>query len=83
LSYVPLLGTLLRETGTAMYYDLMPDFRTTWANTFDVYGDFSYQRYITPEEFVAYFEEAENVEIVLAATPGCVKARRSRVHIDR
>jgi ubiquinone/menaquinone biosynthesis C-methylase UbiE len=83
LSYVPLLGTLLRKTGTAMYYDLMPDFRTTWANTFDVYGDFSYQRYITPEEFLAYFEGIENVEIVLAATPGCVKARRTGAHIDR
>jgi|GEM_PF-4069120 len=82
LSYVPLLRVLLRKTGTAMYYDLMPDFRTTWANTFDVYADFRYQRYVTPEEFRAYFEAIENVEIVLA-TPGCVKARRTGVHIDR
>jgi ubiquinone/menaquinone biosynthesis C-methylase UbiE len=78
LSYVPLVGTLLRRTGTAMYYDLMPEFRTTWTNTFDLYGDFKFQRYTTPEGFCAYFQSAGNLEMLLVGT-GYLKARRLTV----
>ena len=54
LSYIPLLGKLLRLT-TVAYYDIMPDFKTTWTNTFDAYGSHSHQRFITPDEFWSYF----------------------------
>jgi ubiquinone/menaquinone biosynthesis C-methylase UbiE len=61
LSYIPLVGKLLRLT-TVSYSELMPDFKTTWTNTFDGYGNHSYQRVITPEEFWHYFELAEDME---------------------
>ena len=56
LSYIPGLGYILKKTGTVMYYDLMPDFKSTWTNTFDYYGNHSFQRMITEEEFHSYFE---------------------------
>lgn len=62
LAYVPLLGRLVRMSGTAVYYDLMPDFRTTWTNTFDNHGSHRYQRYVTPAEFWSYFERTGNME---------------------
>ena len=61
LSYVPLFGKLLRLT-TVSYSEIMPDFKTTWTNTFDGYGNHSYQRVITPEEFWHYFELAGDME---------------------
>ena len=61
LSYIPLLGKLLRLS-TVFYSELMPDFKTTWTNTFDGYGNHSYQRVITPEEFWRYFELIGNIE---------------------
>lgn len=61
LSYIPLIGKLLRLT-TVSYSELMPDFKTTWTNTFDGYGNHSYQRVITPAEFWQYFESAGNME---------------------
>jgi ubiquinone/menaquinone biosynthesis C-methylase UbiE len=75
LSYVPLVGFILRKTGTAMYSELMPDFRTTWTNTFDFYGNHSYQRFVTPEEFLGYFQAAGGVEFLMVG-PGAVTARR-------
>jgi len=62
-SYVPLLGHVLRRT-TVPYYALMPDFRTTWTNTFDAYGNHTYQRYVSSEEFWRFFEEAGKMERV-------------------
>jgi ubiquinone/menaquinone biosynthesis C-methylase UbiE len=75
LSYVPLLGKLLRLSGTALYYDLMPDFKTTWTNTFDFYGKHAFQRFVTPEEFWGYFEDAGNMELILKDI-GVVVARK-------
>lgn len=62
LSYVPLLGRLVRWSGTALHYDLMPDFKTTWTNTYDYYGSHAHQRIIPPEEFWAYFEYTGGME---------------------
>ena len=56
LSYLPFFGFFLRRSGTVMYYDLMPDFKSTWTNTFDYYGNHSFQRIITEEEFESYFD---------------------------
>ena len=56
LAYVPILGRLIRATGSALYYELMPEFRTTWTNTYDYYGSHTFQRFITAEEFASYFE---------------------------
>ena len=64
LAYVPLLGKFIRLSGLATYYDLMPEFKTTWTNTFDSYGGQTYQRYITPEEFWRYFQQAGRLERV-------------------
>lgn len=36
----------------------MPDFRTTWTNTYDYHGGHAFQRFITPDEFASYFAEA-------------------------
>ena len=75
LAYVPLLGRVLRATGTALLYDLTPEFRTTWTNTYDYYGGHAYQRFITAEEFVGYFERAGGVEVERTST-GVVRARK-------
>ena len=64
LSLIPWLGKLLRLSGTAIYNDLMSDFKTTWTNTFDYYGDHAYQRHITSGEFWDYFQQAGKLEQV-------------------
>jgi ubiquinone/menaquinone biosynthesis C-methylase UbiE len=75
LSYVPVVGRLLRLSGSALWYELMPDFRTTWTNTFDFYGSHAYQRFVSGEEFWSYFEEAGGLERV-RASGATVVARR-------
>ncbi|MCW2557802.1 MAG: ubiE 2 [Mycobacterium sp.] len=75
LSYVPLLGRLVRWSGTAMYSDLMPDLKTTWTNTFDKFGNHSYQRFINVDEFWAFFERLGNVRLDLKEI-GVVTARK-------
>ena len=62
LGEIPLIGRGVRLSGTAFYSDLMPDFRTTWTNTFDFYGNHSFQRHVTPKEFWRYFEDAGDFE---------------------
>jgi ubiquinone/menaquinone biosynthesis C-methylase UbiE len=64
LSYVPLLGSVVRRTGLALHYDLMPDFKTTWTNTFDFYGTHAYQRFMSSAEFSALFREIPAISIV-------------------
>lgn len=64
LSYVPLLGWFIKKAGLALHYSLMPDFKTTWTNTFDLYGNHSYQRIIYPDEFIGYFEGIQSLSIV-------------------
>jgi len=76
LSYVPLLGKLLRLSGMAQHYDLMSDFKTSWTNTFDLYGNHAYQRYINAEEFWEYFQAAGNLERVYS-NGALVVARKS------
>jgi ubiquinone/menaquinone biosynthesis C-methylase UbiE len=76
LSYVPLLGRALIRTGTALRYDLMPDFKTTWTNTFDYYGQHSFQRFATPEEFFGYFEQLGEVDLTLKETGIVVAVKR-------
>ena len=56
LAYVPGLRTAVRRSGIATYGDTMPDFKTTWTNTFDTYGDHAYQRYVSDADFWGYFE---------------------------
>jgi len=76
LAYTPILGRLIRATGTALYYDLMPEFRTTWTNTYDYYGGHTFQRFITAEEFASYFERAGSVKLE-KSDGGVVVARRT------
>jgi len=75
LAYVPLLKRIVRATGTALYYDLMPEFRTTWTNTYDYYGAHAYQRFVTADQFVGYLESAGGIEIERTGT-GVVRARK-------
>jgi ubiquinone/menaquinone biosynthesis C-methylase UbiE len=82
VAYVPLLGRLVRWSGTALYYDLMPDFRTTWTNTYDYYGGHTHQRIILPEEFWSYFERAAGVQTVRRG-PGWVVASKLAGGQDR
>jgi ubiquinone/menaquinone biosynthesis C-methylase UbiE len=65
LSYVPLLGRLLTRSGTALKYDLMPDFKSTWTNTFDYWGHHSFQRFLTPEHFFQSFESLGTVDLIV------------------
>lgn len=62
-AHIPLLGRILVKSGTAIRYDLMPDFRTTWINTYDNLGPHSFQRYLSEEEFISFFKEEPNLKI--------------------
>lgn len=64
LASLPLLGRALRLSGAAMHYDLMPDFKTTWTNTYDFYGGHRFQRHVTSDEFWSYFERAGELQRV-------------------
>jgi len=75
LSYVPLVGRLVRGSGTAVYSDLMPDFKTTWTNTFDSYGSHSYQHRVSAEEFWSYFAKAGNFRKVYSEDTTVVAER--------
>jgi SAM-dependent methyltransferase len=77
LASVPVLGRLLRASGTTLHDSRMPDFKTTWTNTFDLYGGHSYQRYISPEEFWSYFQSAGEFE-EMHREGTVVAARKSR-----
>lgn len=81
-TYVPLIGKLMRWSGTAVYSELMPEFKTTWANTFDKYGNHSYQRFIAPDEFWGYFEQLGNMSLEVKEH-GVVVARKLSVAPDR
>jgi SAM-dependent methyltransferase len=81
LSYIPLLGWLIRTTGTALYYDLMPEFRTTWVNTFDYYGSHAFQRFITTEEFASIFQSAGGVDLQRSAN-AIVRAQKRSTTVD-
>ncbi len=63
LAYVPLFGRLFILSGLAVYYDLMPDFKTTWTNTYDRFGIHAYQRHVTPDEFRLYFTRIAGMTI--------------------
>lgn len=75
LAYVPIVGRIARVTGTALYYDLMPSFRTTWTNTFDFYGNHAFQRFVSPEEFYSYFEAWPQARLT-QRLPGAVVAEK-------
>jgi SAM-dependent methyltransferase len=75
-AYVPGLRWLVRRSGTAQHSHLMPDFKTTWTNTFDWYGTHSFQRLIPTETFWRYFEESAAVEKEFFA-PGVIRARKT------
>ena len=64
LAYVPLFGRFMRWSGTALWYELMPDFKTTWTNTYDFYGTHAFQRIIAPDEFWGYFDRAGGVQTI-------------------
>jgi SAM-dependent methyltransferase len=61
---IPLVGKAVRVSGAAMYHDLMPDFKTTWTNTFDWYGTHAHQRHLSSDEFWQLFEAAGGLEPV-------------------
>lgn len=77
LSYVPLLGRVVTRTGTALRYDLMPDFKTTWTNTFDYWGQHEFQRFATPEEFREYFTGTGSVDLARSGEGVVVAVKRS------
>jgi len=64
LGYTPLIGAVVRRAGLALHYDLMPDFKTTWTNTFDFYGSHEYQRFMSRDEFAALFRQIPAISIV-------------------
>ena len=75
LSYVPVIGWFIRRSGMALHYALMPDFKTTWTNTFDYYGNHAYQRHISPEEFFGYFDKTGQTDLI-HRQPGAVVAKK-------
>jgi ubiquinone/menaquinone biosynthesis C-methylase UbiE len=76
LAHVPVLGWFVRRTGTAIRYELMPDFKTSWTNTFDYYGQHAFQRFATPDEFAQYFEAAGNADLTLRGAGVVVAVKR-------
>jgi ubiquinone/menaquinone biosynthesis C-methylase UbiE len=74
--YIPVLGRLIRRLGLALYYELMPDFKTTWTNTYDYYGGHAYQRFMTSEEFLALFRAIPQMKTSYAQE-GNVRASKS------
>jgi SAM-dependent methyltransferase len=66
LAHVPLLGAAFAKSGLAIRYALMPDFKTTWTNTYDYYGGHAFQRYISPEDFRGYFDRLGTMSAVFA-----------------
>jgi SAM-dependent methyltransferase len=77
LSYVPLVGWVVRRLGLALYYELMPDFKTTWTNTHDYYGGHAYQRFLTSKEFRDLFGAVSHMTISYELN-GNVRASKSR-----
>jgi SAM-dependent methyltransferase len=64
LSSIPGLGRLIRLSGSAVHYDLMPDLKTTWTNTFDYFGYHTYQRHVSGDDFWSYFRRAGDLQQV-------------------
>lgn len=79
VAYVPLIGWFARKSGLATYSELMPDFKTTWTNTFDSHGNHSYQRHISPEEFWAYFDQAGKFAKVFSEGNLVVATKKSSI----
>ena len=77
MAHVPVLGWFVRKAGLALRYDLMPDFKTTWTNTYDYFGSHSYQRFMTAGEFVSLFREQCSMAISYESV-GNVRARKPR-----
>jgi len=76
LAYVPVLGFFLRRSGAAIHHGLMPDFKSTWTNTFDLYGNHAFQRVLPAETFWSYFDASGAERIVSDAAAGVVVARK-------
>ncbi len=64
LGHTPLIKYVARGARLAIYQPSMPDFKTTWCNTFDEYGNHEFQRYVSAETFWSYFEQAGDFEAV-------------------
>jgi ubiquinone/menaquinone biosynthesis C-methylase UbiE len=77
LTHVPLLGRLVTRSGTAVRYDLMPDFKTTWTNTFDYWGQHEFQRFATPDEFAGYFTALDDVDVTRRADGVVLAVKRT------
>lgn len=75
MAHVPLLGWFLRMAMLTPANTDMPDFRTTWTNTYDKWGGHAFQRYISPDEFWSYFQKTNALE-PLKKEGGVVVARR-------
>jgi SAM-dependent methyltransferase len=67
-AYLPLVGWLVRRFGLAIHQPAMPRFRTTWTNTFDMYGNHTYQRVISADTFWSYFRAAGAEQVFRAGT---------------
>lgn len=75
LNYVPIVGWMLRRAGIVLHSELMPGLLTTWTNTYDLWGSHEFQRFITHEEFLQYFERAGGMRVVFDST-GVIAATR-------
>ncbi|MBI3761281.1 MAG: class I SAM-dependent methyltransferase [Chloroflexi bacterium] len=58
LASLPALGALLRLSNIVVHNPRMPDFKSTWSNTYDSYGSQTYQRYLRPADFRRMFDLA-------------------------
>lgn len=75
LNYVPLIGAVLRRLSLSLVNPLMPDFRSTWTNTYDFWGSHAHQRFVTPDEFWGYFDRAGGMQ-PLRTDSGVIVAKR-------
>lgn len=61
---VPKISFFLKKSGSALYYELMPDFNTSCTNKFDYFGNHNSQRFVTLHTFVKYFYNSKDMELI-------------------
>jgi hypothetical protein len=59
----------------------MPDFKTTWTNTYDYYGSHAHQRFLGSQEFSALFRAVPGMTVAFERA-GNIRASKSHLAIN-
>lgn len=63
-SELPVVGYLMKKSNFVVFNPRMPDFKSTWSCTYDAFGSHSFQRHVSPDEFLGYWDRAGKFEKV-------------------